>query len=87
MLAGTVLYVVAMLTVVRRGLRRLERVLERHGGLSQDIVAIVVFFILASAWTTERLGVHAAVRGVPRGSRDAAGRRLVRPLLDRCSTT
>ena len=59
MLAGTLLYVLVMLTVVRWALGRLEHVLERRGGLSQDIVAIVVFLVLASAWTTERLGVHA----------------------------
>jgi Kef-type K+ transport system membrane component KefB len=83
MLAGTVLYVVAMLTVVRWGLRRLEWVLERHGGLSQDIVAIVVFFILASAWTTERLGVHAVFGAFLAGVVMPRDEQLVRPLLDR----
>ena len=56
------LYAVATVTVVRWGLRRLERALEARGGLPQDIVAIVIF-ILASAWTTERLGVHAVFGG------------------------
>ena len=83
MLGGTVLYVAAMLTVVRWGLRRLERVLERRGGLSQDIVAIVVFFILASAWTTERLGVHAVFGAFLAGVVMPRDEQLVRPLLDR----
>ncbi|HEU4953526.1 MAG TPA: cation:proton antiporter [Gemmatimonadales bacterium] len=83
MLGGTVLYVAAMLTAVRWGLRRLERVLERRGGLSQDIVAIVVFFILASAWTTERLGVHAVFGAFLAGVVMPRDEQLVRPLLDR----
>ncbi len=83
MLAGTVLYVVAMLTVVRWGLRRLEKALEARGGLSQDIVAIVVFFILASAWATERLGVHAVFGAFLAGAVMPRDEQLVRPLLDR----
>ena len=83
MVGGTLLYVLLMLTVVRWGLRRLERVFERHGGLSQDIVAIVVFLILASAWTTERLGVHAVFGAFLAGVVMPRDEQLVRPLLDR----
>jgi Kef-type K+ transport system membrane component KefB len=83
MLGGTLLYVVAMLTVVRWALRRLEHTLERRGGLSQDIVAIVVFLVLASAWTTERLGVHAVFGAFLAGVVMPRDEELVRPLLDR----
>jgi Kef-type K+ transport system membrane component KefB len=83
MVGGTLLYVTAMLTVVRWGLRRLEHALEARGGLSQDIVAIVVFLILASAWTTERLGVHAVFGAFLAGVVMPRDEQLVRPLLDR----
>ena len=83
MIGGTALYVVFMLTVVRWGLRRLEHALEKRGGLSQDIVAIVVFLVLASAWTTERLGVHAVFGAFLAGVVMPRDDQLVRPLLDR----
>jgi Kef-type K+ transport system membrane component KefB len=83
MLGGTLVYVVLMLTVVRWALRRLEHALERSGGLSQDIVAIVVFLVLASAWTTERLGVHAVFGAFLAGVVMPRDEQLVRPLLDR----
>ncbi len=83
MLGGTLVYVVVMLTVVRWALRRLEHALERRGGLSQDIVAIVVFLVLASAWTTERLGVHAVFGAFLAGAVMPRDEQLVRPLLDR----
>jgi Kef-type K+ transport system membrane component KefB len=83
MLGGTLVYVVVMLTVVRWALKRLEHALERRGGLSQDIVAIVVFLVLASAWTTERLGVHAVFGAFLAGVVMPRDEQLVRPLLDR----
>jgi Kef-type K+ transport system membrane component KefB len=83
MVGGTLLYITAMLTVVRWGLRRLEHTLEVRGGLSQDLVAIVVFFILASAWTTERLGIHAVFGAFLAGVVMPRDEQLVRPLLDR----
>ena len=83
MLGGTLVYVAAMLTVVRWALKRLEHALERRGGLSQDMVAIVVFLVLASAWTTERLGVHAVFGAFLAGVVMPRDEQLVRPLLDR----
>lgn len=58
MAGGAILYALAMVTVVRWGLARLQRFAERRGGLTQDAVAFVVLFILASALVTERLGIH-----------------------------
>ena len=70
--------------VVRWALRRLEHALEQRGGLSQDIVAIVVFLVLASAWTTERLGIHALFGAFLAGAVMPRGRAASsRPLLDR----
>jgi nucleotide-binding universal stress UspA family protein len=52
-------YVLVMFFVVRPFVGRLRLVFEREGRLSQTVFAIVVLLILASAWTTERIGIHA----------------------------
>jgi Kef-type K+ transport system membrane component KefB len=48
-----------MVLVVRRLLAPLQRRYERNGGLTQDMLGVVLLVALASAWTTEALGVHA----------------------------
>lgn len=57
--AGSAAYIVLMMLVVRRGLARLERRYERDGRVTQDVLGLVLLVVLASAWTTEALGVHA----------------------------
>jgi Kef-type K+ transport system membrane component KefB/nucleotide-binding universal stress UspA family protein len=58
-LAGSTAYVLFMLKVGRPALRRLEAYYHTRGRLTQGMVAIAVLLVLASAWTTERLGIHA----------------------------
>jgi Kef-type K+ transport system membrane component KefB len=58
-LGGTVAYIAVMVLVVRRLLPWLQGATERRGGVSQGVLAMVVVLVLASAWTTERLGIHA----------------------------
>jgi Kef-type K+ transport system membrane component KefB len=58
-LAGSVAYVGFMLTVGRRLLRGLERFRRERGAVTQDLLALVLLLLLASAWTTEALGIHA----------------------------
>ncbi|MDR0787330.1 MAG: cation:proton antiporter [Gemmatimonadota bacterium] len=58
-MAGTMAYIAVMVFVVRRALRWLESFYHNRGQLTQDMVAIVLFLLLASAWTTEWLGIHA----------------------------
>jgi Kef-type K+ transport system membrane component KefB/nucleotide-binding universal stress UspA family protein len=57
--AGTLAYVIAMLFVIRPALRFLEQRYHNSGRLTQDMVAIMLLCLLASAWTTEWLGIHA----------------------------
>ena len=57
--AGTGVYIVAMLLIVRRGLAWLESFYHTRGKLTQDAFAGVLLLLLASAWTTEWLGIHA----------------------------
>ncbi|MFY9608825.1 MAG: cation:proton antiporter [Blastocatellia bacterium] len=58
-LCGLVAFVLVMLLVVRRALRKLAALYEQRGNLTQDLVAIIVLVVLASGWITESLGVHA----------------------------
>jgi Kef-type K+ transport system membrane component KefB len=83
MFGGVVLYAAVMLTAVRWGLVRLQRVVERRGELSQDAVAFVVFFILASALVTERLGIHAVFGAFLAGAVMPRDEKITGALLER----
>lgn len=58
-LAGTAVYVVTMVLVVRKALGWLETYYRNRGRLTQDMLAGVLLLLLASAWVTEWLGIHA----------------------------
>jgi Kef-type K+ transport system membrane component KefB/nucleotide-binding universal stress UspA family protein len=58
-LLGTLLYVTLIVVVVRRVLRWLLAYYRNRGRLTQDMLAIVLLLVLASAWFTERIGIHA----------------------------
>ncbi|HEU4416920.1 MAG TPA: cation:proton antiporter, partial [Candidatus Angelobacter sp.] len=55
---GLVLFVLAMLFPVRRGAILLERIYQKHG-LHAGLFSALILVLLACAWTTEKLGVHA----------------------------
>jgi Kef-type K+ transport system membrane component KefB len=52
------IYVAAMFAIVRPFLRRIEVVYDRQGRLAQPIVSIILLLVLASAYTTESIGIH-----------------------------
>ncbi|HEU4452570.1 MAG TPA: cation:proton antiporter [Longimicrobium sp.] len=59
-LAGSAAFVLVMLGPARRLLAGLERRFERRGDtVTQDMLAVILLVALASAWTTEWLGIHA----------------------------
>ena len=58
-LAGSAVYLAIMLGAVRPALRWLEAYYHSRGRLTQDLVAVVLLLVVASAWTTEWLGIHA----------------------------
>ncbi len=58
-LAGTVGFVGVLYAVVRPALRRLEAYYDSQGRMTQGTLAVVLVLLLASAWTTEWLGIHA----------------------------
>jgi len=84
MVVGSVLFVLVMVTVVRRLLSRLEKTYVKWGGkLSQDRIAAVVFLVLASGWMTEWLGVHAVFGAFLAGAVMPKGEGFVREFRDR----
>jgi Kef-type K+ transport system membrane component KefB len=58
-IGGSVAFVAFMVTVGRRALRTLENRYAARGRVTQDMIAVMIVAALASAWITERLGVHA----------------------------
>jgi Kef-type K+ transport system membrane component KefB len=57
-IAGSVLYVLIMLFVVRRILPAFEREFRKRDRLSDNLLAVIVVLVLASALATEWLGIH-----------------------------
>ena len=57
-IAGSLVYVALMLFVVRRFLPAFERSFRRREKLSDNMVAVIVVLVLASALATEWLGIH-----------------------------
>jgi Kef-type K+ transport system membrane component KefB len=58
-LLGSLIYLGFMLVVVKRGLGWLEAYYHARGRLTQDMLGALLLMVLASAWTTEWLGIHA----------------------------
>src|SRR5688572_1937392 len=79
----SVVYVLAMFFVVRQFLAKLERVYERQGRLSQGVVAAIILLVLASAWVTEAIGIHALFGAFLMGAMMPKGTRFVRELAEK----
>jgi Kef-type K+ transport system membrane component KefB len=58
-LGGTAAYLMAMLTVGRWILARISAAAPRDHNRLQGFIAVILLITLASAWVTERLGIHA----------------------------
>ena len=58
-LGGSAVFVAFMLTAGKRALRVLETRYAARGRVTQDMIAVLMLATLASAWITERLGIHA----------------------------
>lgn len=84
MLAGLGLFILVMLAVVRRALQKLVALYERHGGLTHDILAVVLLLVMAAGWMTEFLGVHALFGAFLAGAIMPRHHELSRELWQRC---
>jgi Kef-type K+ transport system membrane component KefB len=58
-LAGVIVYILVMIFIVRPLMGRLERVYEKRGKLTQDVMAFIFLLVLLSGLVTEWLGIHA----------------------------
>ena len=81
--AGTAAYVATMFLVVRPLLTHVLRMYESRGHLSQDVLGILLLGLLASAATTEWLGIHALFGAFLFGSVLPREREFVRDLTDK----
>jgi Kef-type K+ transport system membrane component KefB/nucleotide-binding universal stress UspA family protein len=80
---GSVVYVAFMVGVVRRLLFKLESYYLSRGRLTQDMVAGIVLLLLASAWVTEWLGIHALFGAFVLGAVMPKHPRFMHELTDR----
>lgn len=58
-LTGLVVYIAFMWFAVRRALHRLEAIYRAGASMTHNLMGVVLLLMLASAWVTERLGIHA----------------------------
>jgi nucleotide-binding universal stress UspA family protein len=79
----SVLYVLLMFFAIRPFLRRLQAVYERQSRLSQNVVAVIFLLVLASAYTTERIGIHALFGAFLMGAIMPKGTQFVRHLSEK----
>lgn len=56
---GTLGFVAVMIFGVRRLLTAFETAYRRRGRITQDLLGGILLLVLASAWLTDRLGIHA----------------------------
>jgi Kef-type K+ transport system membrane component KefB len=79
----SVAYVLLMFFVVRPFLRRLQAFYERQSRLSQNVVAVIFLLVLISAYTTERIGIHALFGAFLMGAVMPKGTQFVRHLSEK----
>ncbi|MGD0389910.1 MAG: cation:proton antiporter [Tepidisphaeraceae bacterium] len=81
--AKAVLYIFLMFILVRPFLRRLELVFERRGGLSQDLLAVILILVLASSFVTQWIGIHALFGAFLMGAIMPKGTAFVQTLTEK----
>jgi len=82
-IGGTIAYIALMIFGVRRFLPWLQSAAERRGGVSQGVLAMVLVLVLASAWATERLGIHALFGAFILGAIMPKGRTFVEGITEK----
>ena len=82
-LGGSAAYVAFMVTVGRRLLRQLESRYAARGKVTQDMIAVLMVTMLASAWITEQLGIHALFGAFLVGAVSPKSEGFVHAILER----
>jgi len=85
-IGGIIVFAFVMIYGVRRALRVFERKFLEHGGLSENMLAIMLLLVLASALCTESLGIHLLFGAFLFGAIMPKEQRFVRYVLDRFET-
>ncbi len=83
---GLVAFGLVMIYGVRRLLRGYERVYKEKGELSENLMALMMLLVLASALCTEYLGIHLLFGAFLMGAIMPKQRHFVRYVLDRFET-
>jgi Kef-type K+ transport system membrane component KefB/nucleotide-binding universal stress UspA family protein len=77
------IYIAVMFLLVRPFLYRLQIVHDRQGRLTQGVVAIIFLLVLASAYTTESIGIHALFGAFLMGAIMPKGTSFIRALSEK----
>jgi Kef-type K+ transport system membrane component KefB len=83
---GILLFAAVMIYGVRFLLRGFERTFRKHGGISENLMALMVLLTLASSLCTERLGIHLLFGSFLMGAIMPKEPTFVRYVLDRFET-
>jgi nucleotide-binding universal stress UspA family protein len=75
--------VLVMVLAVRPLLRRLQRQYEHSGRLGPGLVGFILVMVLASAWLTEQIGIHALFGAFMMGAMMPNGSQFVRALSEK----
>jgi nucleotide-binding universal stress UspA family protein len=76
-------YVLGMFFIVRPFLSRLQAVYDRQGKLNSGAMALILGLVLLSAWTTEKIGIHALFGAFLMGAIMPKGTQFVRTLMEK----
>jgi Kef-type K+ transport system membrane component KefB len=82
-IGGALAFAAFMLTIGRRLLREIETRYSARGEVTQGMIAALVLAMFASAWVTERLGVHALFGAFLVGAVSPKNEGFVRAILER----
>ena len=86
-LGGLGVFLVLMLSLVKRLLARFEGAFKKRGQLSENMLTIMILAVLLSAVTTERLGLHLLFGSFLAGAIMPKDKTFVRYILDRFEST
>jgi Kef-type K+ transport system membrane component KefB len=82
-IAGSALFVLIMVVAVRPALRYVETRHRQIGRLTQSMTTKILLLVLAAAWTTEWLGIHALFGAFVAGVVMPKGHAFVRELTEK----
>jgi Kef-type K+ transport system membrane component KefB len=85
-IVGILLFALVMVYGVRFLLRGFERTFRKNGEISENLLAVMMLLVLASALCTERLGIHLLFGSFLMGAIMPKEPKFVRYVLDRFET-